>query len=489
MERVLSGLQPERYFYYFEEISRIPRSSYEEQAVSNYIVEFAKAHGLEYDQDADWNVIINKPATPGYENHKGIILQGHLDMVCVSEDGVQHDFRKDPIDLYVDGDWVKARGTTLGADNGTAIAMMLMLLEADDVEHPAIQCIFTTKEEIGLEGAAHLDPNKIQGDYLINLDGGTFTELLLSSAGTSNHLYHLNTERTAIEAAAEKQAIKITVSGLTGGHSGGLAHLCKPNAIKVLGDVLNELKEVTSYDLLDIRGGLKMNAIAIDAAAVVAVPKSAAEAVTTFAAQMDHTLKVEALGVDDGITLTAEPAAMPETAFSETAKEKLLAFLDLLFDGTYRFMTPEKQMAKTSCNIGILHEENGVLTADCLMRSNSEYEHKQLRRKADRVAKLIGIDHEVKNPSAAWEYDPASSLVKRLNEIYQEELGYIPEVKMTHGGMEPGVLTGLAASVGKKLEAMNMGVKCSGAHTTEEQMNIPSVAETWDWLKVLLRKL
>ena len=150
MERVLSGLQPERYFYYFEEISRIPRSSYEEQAVSNYIVEFAKAHGLEYSQDADWNVIINKPATPGYEDHRGIILQGHLDMVCVSAEGVQHDFQKDPIDLYIDGDWVKARGTTLGADNGTAIAMMLMLLEADDVEHPAIQCIFTTKEEIGL---------------------------------------------------------------------------------------------------------------------------------------------------------------------------------------------------------------------------------------------------------------------------------------------------------------------------------------------------
>ena len=152
-------------------------------------------------------------------------------------------------------------------------------------------------------------------------------------------------------------------------------------------------------------------------------------------------------------------------------------------------MTPEKQMAKTSCNIGVLHEEDGVLTADCLMRSNSEYEHKQLRRKADRIAKLVGIEHEVKNPSAAWEYDPTSSLVKRLNEIYQEELGYIPEVKMTHGGMEPGVLTGLAASVGKKIEAMNMGVECSGAHTIEEQMNIPSVAETWNWLKVLLRKL
>ena len=232
-----------------------------------------------------------------------------------------------------------------------------------------------------------------------------------------------------------------------------------------------------------------MNAIAIDAAAVVAVPKSAVEAVTAFAAQMDHTLKVEALGVEEGITLTAELTDMPETAFGENAKEKLLAFLDLLFDGTYRFMTPEKQMAKTSCNIGVLHEEEGVLTADCLMRSNSEYEHKQLRRKADRIAKLVGIEHEVKNPSAAWEYDPTSSLVKRLNEIYQEELGYIPEVKMTHGGMEPGVLTGLAASVGKKIEAMNMGVECSGAHTIEEQMNIPSVAETWNWLKVLLRKL
>ena len=336
-----------RWCWYFNELSKIPRPSRHEAAAAAWVKAFAESHKLEWWQDEWGNTIIYKEASPGREHEDSVMLQGHLDMVCVSAEGVQHDFQKDPIDLYIDGDWVKARGTTLGADNGTAIAMMLMLLEADDVEHPAIQCIFTTKEEIGLEGAAHLDPNKIQGDYLINLDGGTFTELLLSSAGTSNHLYHLNTERRTVADAADKQAVKLAVSGLTGGHSGGLAHLCKPNAIKVLGDVLNELEEVTAYDLLEIKGGLKMNAIAIDAAAVVAVPKSAVEAVTAFAAQMDHTLKVEALGVEEGITLTAELTDMPETAFGENAKEKLLAFLDLLFDGTYRFMTPEKQMAKT----------------------------------------------------------------------------------------------------------------------------------------------
>ena len=489
MERVLAGLKPEKYFYFFEEISRIPRSSYKEKAVSDYIVAFARERGLKVVQDEAWNVLISKPATPGYENHKGIMLQGHLDMVCVKDDGVEHNFDTDPLKLYVDGDWVKAEGTTLGADNGTAIAMMLMILDSDDVEHPNLQCIFTTGEEIGLEGASRLDPNLFEGSYLINMDGGGFEKLLLSSAGASNHIFTIDRELTAVEEAGEKKAYRLSLSGLTSGHSGGMAHRCMGNAIKIMGDVLNDLDKAAAFELADCVGGSKMNAIAKASRAVVIVRREDAKKAEALFEELAQTLKKEYCLTDPELSFAAEETEMPRECCSENAKEKILAFLDLLFDGTYKFMTEEKDMAKTSNNIGILSDIDGNVVADCLMRSNSDYQHEQLIRKTDRMAKLFGIGHEVKNHFPAWEYDPESGLVKQLNEIYRRELGYTPEVVMTHGGMEPGTIVGLAKSVGKKVEAMNMGVACQGAHTTAEKMNIPAVQKTFDWLKKLLVSL
>lgn len=489
MERVLSGLQPEKYFYYFEEISRIPRSSYKEKAVSDYIVDFARKRGLKVVQDDAWNVLISKPATPGYENRKGIMLQGHLDMVCVKDDGVEHDFDTDPLELYIDGDWVKAKGTTLGADNGTAVAMMLMILDSDDVEHPALQCIFTTGEEIGLEGASKLDPNLFEGDYLINMDGGGFEKLLLSSAGASNHIFRIDRELKAIDGAEDKAAYRLTLSGLTSGHSGGLAHKCMGNAIKIMGDVLNDLNTAVACELADYTGGSKMNAIAKTSQAVIVVAKADAEKTEALLAELGETLRKEYRLTDPELTFAAEQVPVPAQGYSEAAKEKVLAFIDLLFDGTYKFMTEEKDMAKTSNNIGILSNIDGKVVADCLMRSNSDYHHEQLLRKTDRIAKLLDIDHEVKNHFPAWEYDPESSLVQKLNAIYQKEMGYTPEVVMTHGGMEPGTIVGLAKGIGKKVEAMNMGVACEGAHTTAEKMNIPAVQKTFDWLKKILVSL
>lgn len=489
MQRVLSGLQPEKFFTYFEDISRIPRSSYEEKAVSDYVVAFAKEHNLEVYQDEVWNVIINKPATPGYEDRKGIILQGHLDMVCVADEGVVHDFSKDPIELMVDGEWVTANGTTLGADNGTAIAMMLMLLDEDTVPHPAIQCIFTTTEEIGMEGVAKLDGSKLQGSYLINLDGGGYRKLLLSSAGASNHLFKIERELHAVEDAENKQAYRITVGGMTSGHSGGMANKCMGNAIQILGSFLNVIADAVPMELANVVGGLKMNAIAKQAEAEIIVPADCTEKLETLLTELTETLRREYSLTDPNAFMKSEKIEMPAACCSTEAQEKILAFLDLLFDGTYRFMTPEKAMAKTSCNIGVLSNIGTQVVADCLMRSNSDFFHQELGRKTDRMAKLLGIEHVIKNDAPAWEYDPESSLVKLLMAFYQKELGETPEIVMTHGGMEPGSIIGLGKSVGKKIEAMNMGVKSEGAHTTAERMNIPAVAETYEWLKKILINL
>ena len=489
MERVLAGLQPEKYFYYFEEISRIPRSSYQEKAVSDYVVAFAKERGLRVVQDEAWNVLISKPATPGYEGRKGIMLQGHMDMVCVADEGVTHDFTRDPIELMIEEDWVTARGTTLGADNGTAVAMMLMLLDSDEVPHPAIQCIFTTGEEIGLEGCSRLDPKLFEGSYLINMDGGGFEKLLLSSAGASNHLFRIEKELHPLAETSAKTAFRLQVGGMNSGHSGSLIHRCMGNAIKILGDYLNDIQEALPMELADFTGGLKMNAIAKAAEAVIVIRREDQARLTEELAELQEVTRKEYAPIDPGAFFTWEEVSLPEACYSQAAQRKLLHFIDLLIDGTYKFMDESKSMARTSNNIGILSNVGSKVEGNCLMRSNSDYQHAELCRKTELMTKLLGVEHEIKNPFPAWEYDPESGLVKRLMALYEKELGYRPEVVMTHGGMEPGTIVGLARSVGKKVEAMNMGVKCEGAHTTAERMNIPAVEATWNWLKKILISL
>lgn len=489
MERILAGLKPEKFFTFFEDISRIPRSSYEEKTVSDYVVQFAKERNLEVYQDPVWNVVINKPATIGYENRKGIILQGHLDMVCVADEGVVHDFSKDPIELIEDGDWIKARGTTLGADNGTAVAMMLMLLDEDTVPHPAIQCIFTTTEEIGMEGVAKLNPKLLRGNYLINLDGGSCDKLLLSSAGASNHLFKINRELQPVNEPEKKQAYHITIAGLTGGHSGSLAHKCMGNAIQIMGSFLNVLADTLPIELVSVTGGLKMNAIAKAAEAVIVVNKEDNERAETVLKELSYVLHAEYGATDPNAFQKYEVVPVPAECCSSAAAKKILAFLDLLFDGTYRFMNSEKSMAKTSCNIGVLSNFGDQVVADCLMRSNSDFFHTELERKIHRLSMLLGVEHVKKNHAPAWEYDPESSLVKHIMALYEQERGIVPEVIMTHGGMEPGSIIGLGKSVGLKIEAMNMGVKSEGAHTTSEKMCISSVEETYEWLKKVLISL
>ena len=489
MKYILEGIEPQKYFQYFEEISRIPRSSCQEKAISDYVMNFADEHGLKAVQD-DWgNVVIWKGATPGFENRKTIMLQGHMDMVCVADEGVCHDFSKDPIELYVDGDWVKAKGTTLGADNGSAIAMMLMILDAEDVEHPAIQCIFTVQEEIGLLGASHLDGTLLEGSYLINLDGGGEENLLLSSAGASHQIYRMKKEMVPVESAEDKVAYDMILTGMTSGHSGGRIHECMGNAIKIMADILNDMDEEIGIEVSDYVGGLKMNAIAKTSEAIIVVKAGKTNQVDAFAKEMRENLRREYSDTDPDISFTLKQIPVPEMVYSKDTQKKILTFMDLMFDGTYKFMDKEKSMAKTSVNIGVLSNEGDELVGGALMRSNSNYLIKELERKAARLADCFGVQFDVLCRFGAWEYDAESSLVKQLTVLFEEHYGHAPEIMSTHGGMEPGVLIDQARSAGRKVEAMNMGVRSDGAHTTSEKMSITGVTEAYEWLKKILTGL
>lgn len=487
MEYILKDLEPKKCFFYFEEISRIPRSSYEEEAIAKYVMDFAAARGLKAYEDAVHNVYVSKPATPGYEGRKPVILQAHMDMVCVSDPGVVHDFSKDPIELVIDGDWIHANGTTLGADNGSGVAMMLALLDSDDAQHPAIQCIFTTAEEVGLVGAAKLEPEKFEADYLINLDGGNISRLLTTSAGGSVHIYTVDEEQSPLSAEGQC-ALKIDVGGLTSGHSGGMVHMGYANAIKLVGEMLASLAEVVDYRLSSFTGGVKMNAIAKEATATVVLAASDAEKATAHLTHAAECIKKEFARTDPGAEITVAETAVPATAMSPAAQQKLVGLIDLLFDGVYMFYNAEKTMAKTSCNIGILESVDGKTIGTCLMRSNSNYEHEELIRRAKRISSLLGVQHEVKDRSGAWEGD-GTPLIERVAELYEQEFGEKPTFTQTHGGVEIGTILNLGASVGRTMYAVNFGVTSEAVHTTKERMSITGMQQGFAWLKHVLANL
>lgn len=487
MEYILKDLEPKKCFHYFEEISRIPRSSFEEQKVAQYVMDFAAARNLKAYMDAAYNVYISKPATPGYEGRKPVMIQAHLDMVCVKDPGVEHDFTKDPIDLIIDGEWVTANGTTLGADNGSGVAMMLALLDSDNIPHPAIQCLFTTAEEVGLVGASQLEADKFEGDYLINLDGGNISKLLTASAGTSNHIYTIDEEQQPL-CPDGLTARAIAIDGLTSGHSGGMIHKGCANSIKLMGEILCEIANVADFRLCSFTGGVKMNAIAKEANAVIAYKAEDDSKVADCISRVSGCIKKEFSRTDPDMIISSAPVEIPAIAMSPAAQAKLIDFIDLLFDGAYMFYNEEKSMAKTSCNIGILESIDGKAIATCLMRSNSNYEMDQLIRKARAVSRLLGIQHQVKDRSAAWEGD-GTPLIARVAEMYEQEFGEKPAFTQAHGGVEIGTILGLAAAAGKTVHAVNFGATSEAVHTTRERLHIPSMQQGYAWLQHVLANL
>ncbi len=487
MDYVLKGLEPAKCFFFFEEISRIPRSSYEEQAIAQYVMDFAVARGLRAYEDAAHNVYVSKPATPGYEDHKGVILQAHMDMVCVSDPGVEHDFTKDPLELAVDGDWVYAKGTTLGADDGAGVAMMLAILDSDDVEHPALQCLFTTAEEVGLVGASKLEPERLEGEYLINLDGGSIDRLLTTSAGSSVHLYTVDEAREPLDPNGQA-ALEVSIHGLTSGHSGALAHKGYGNAIKLTAELLASLMEKVHCRLASFTGGLKMNAIPKEAKGVIVVAEGELEKALSLLADAGAAIRKEYHRTDPEMVVCISTTELPDTVFGADAQDKLVTLIDQLPDGVFLFYNDEKSMAKTSCNIGILESRDGRTVATCLMRSNSNYEHNEWMRRADRLAKLIGVRHQVLDPSYAWEGE-GTPLIERVAALHEAEFGTKPEFVQGHGGVEIGTILGLAARANKTMYAVNFGAATEDVHTTRERLSIKGMQSAFTWLKHVIRNL
>ena len=479
---VLENCEPKRVFHYFEEICKIPHGSGNTRQISDYLVQFAKNHDLKYIQDEMNNVVIYKPGTAGYENAPTVIVQGHMDMVCEKRPDVDHDFTKDGLNLSVEGDYVSANGTTLGGDDGIAVAYGLALLESDTIAHPPLEVFITVDEEIGLLGAVGFDCSVLKGRRFINLDSEAEGSLWISCAGGLSGISHIPVTR--LEAKGEKLTVKI--SGLMGGHSGAEIDKNRANANSLLGKFLHGLDAKAGYELISVQGGQKDNAITRESIAELLTVKENVEAVKEYAASMQTAWREEYTGTDEGITVTVtEDGEQDAKVLHPTSKEKVVFFLVNVPYGVQKMSGTIKGLVETSTNIGILKTSENEVLGSSSIRSSVETARDALSDKIEYLTEFLGGEYERQGVYPAWEYRKDSPLRDKMVEVYEEMYGQKPNVVAIHAGLECGLFY-------KKMEGLDcvsLGPDMKDIHTSEEVLSISSTERVWKYLVKVLGAL
>ena len=463
---------------FFEAINQIPRGSGNEKGVSDYIVSFAKERNLWVYQDSANNVIIKKGATKGYENAPTVVIQGHMDMVCVKNPDVVHDFLKDPIKMIYEGDYLRADGTTLGADDGIAVAMGMALLDSDDIPHPALEVVFTTDEEVGMLGASSLDMTLLDGRILLNVDSeeeGIFTVGCAGGRKTNSVVPVEYVEPKNQEFA------KITISGLKGGHSGIDIVRYRANANKLMARTLESLVENCNIEVAEISGGSKDNAIPSLSEAIVSC--SSIENLDVQCKLLQAEFLNEYYNIDDNITITVEKTEKTEV-FSDESTTRVLTVMNNIPDGI-QFMNLELDMPHTSNNLGVVStDENGVSMV-CAIRSDIPSKKIELYSKIESLTKLANGNTTFRGDYPAWEMKQDSPLRNLCERVYTEQYGEAPVVETVHAGLECGMF----ADKIEDLDAISFGPTMKNVHTTDEMLSISSTERTWELIVKILEKL
>lgn len=474
---VLAHLEPKRVFHYFEELAGIPHGSKNTKAVSDWCMAFAKARGLECWQDDANNVIIIGEAAPGYEAAAPIIIQGHLDMVCEKEPGCTKDMETEGLDLAVEGDHVFARGTTLGGDDGIAVAMALAILDDPDIPRPRLEVLLTTDEEIGMLGAAELNAAPLQGRQLLNIDSedeGVFT---VSCAGGSLTRCVLPAARASFDGTG----LKISVSGLAGGHSGVEIHKGRANADMLLGRLLRAAAAAAELRLVSVSGGLKDNAIpaAAEAVAVTADFAAAKAAAEKLAAELQQEYRT----ADPGLCVSVE-AVSAENPMDEASTRRVLTLLTCAPDGVQTMSPDIPGLVQTSLNLGVLTtEENEVCAAFCV-RSSVESQKEMLHDRLRCLAEELGGTVEISGNYPGWAYRADSPLRDRMVEVFREQYGREPKIEAIHAGVECGLLCGKLPG----LDCVSIGPDLTEIHTPREKMSVSSVQRVWAFVLEVLKR-
>lgn len=481
------NLQPEKVFYYFEEISKIPRGSGNTKEVSDYCVSFAKARGLYVRQDELNNVVIKKPATAGYEGKAGVIIQGHLDMVAEKDSDSNHDFMKDPIKLIVDGDFITADKTTLGADDGIAVAVGLALLDDDTVKHPELEVIFTIDEETGMDGAMGLDMSDINGKYMLNLDSEDDGIITVGCAGGKSAEVKFDTESGEVAGVI----YKLNVSGLKGGHSGAEIHNERANANILLARVLKYINDRIAIRITSMNGGSKDNVITKESSAIFVlhghedVEEKMAKLQVIFE-EIVTIIKNEFVVSDKDINITLSDGEYGIFhAASRKATDNILAFMNVVPFGPQYRVPGMNGLVETSLNMGILKTIDGVVDIHMSIRSSVKSRKNFIAEKIETLAKLTGGDYSSDGEYPEWAYKADSPLQQILCDVYKKKFDEELKIDVIHAGLECGYIL----EKKPELDVVSFGPQMYDIHTTDERVSISSVTKLYEFVKAILENI
>ena len=482
--RILANTEPVEVFRYFEDLTRIPRESGNEAAVCAYLVEFAKAHNLEYQTDEVHNIIMRKPAGKGFENHPGIVLQAHMDMVCEKNAGCEHDFETDPIQFVIEDDKIVAKETTLGADDGIGMAFAMAVLADDTKPYPPLEFVCTADEERGMTGVEAFDGSLIHGSILINLDSNDEGVFVVGCAGGPVVKVFLPIEKEA--APADAAFLTISVKGLLGGHSGEDIHRGRANSNKLLTRLLETLKENVDFALADFTGGLKYNAIPREAEAVIAVAAGDVAKVREIVAQHQEMASKEYWISDADIVISCAASEAAAQVLTKASRDSLVNYLYFTQSCIIR-MNPEfPDIVESSVNLGVVRLEDDQAVIQVMTRSSMKSMYEEMFNHIRRLTELFGGTYQVMSNCPEWEYDPHSGAKQAFEALYEEMYGKKPQFLILHAGLECGEL---GEKVPHKLDMISMGPDARNLHSPGESLGIISTQRAWKFFQEILFKL
>lgn len=477
--RKLVGVKPERVFYHFEEISKIPRESYHEKAISDYLVEFGKKLNLETYQDKYYNVVLRRKATPGYENTSGIVIQGHMDMVCEKENDSNHDFKKDPIDLIVDGNRLRANKTTLGGDNGIAIAMGMAILEDESIKCGTIELLATTSEEIDLNGALSLEPNVLKGKMLINIDSEDEGVITVGSAGGVEIDILLPIEK---ETLTDVNLYTLSLEKLQGGHSGVEINQKRGNANKILVEVLHNLKALTDYSLVEVFGGSKDNAIPRSGKVILASSKDIKDIISKVADEV----KVKYISFEPEMVFALEATTTKEVSvLSSKSLDSYIKTIEELPTGVNTWMKEYPEIVESSDNLAIVKTLDENINIIVSLRSSDPEVLKELKEKISNILKENNALFEFSAGYPEWKFRAESKLREKALEVYKKLYNEDMKVEVIHAGLECGAISQNYPDI----DFISVGPNLRDVHTPSEYLEIDSTERVYNYVVELINSL
>jgi len=483
MGTVLGNLQPKLVWQHFEEICKYPRPSKKEEKIAEYVLSVGKRLGLPTERDKFGNILIRKPATPGKENFKTVVLQGHIDMVCEKNRDVEHDFDNDPIYPYIDGEWVKAKGTTLGADNGIGVAAALSVLESKEIEHGPIEALFTLDEETGLTGASSLKKGWLKADILINMDSEEIGTLFIGCSGGKNTAARFKAKFE--KAPKNYSSFELKVAGLKGGHSGLEIHVGRGNAVKIVNRLIWEYSKENKIRLASINGGNKHNAIPREAFAVVAVPKKDEKKLKKFAASYNETVKAEFMAVEPDLVVSIEKHEMSSKFINEKVQRNLVNALYAVPHGVTKMSNDIPGLVETSNNLAVVETKEKNIDIVTSQRSSVASENVDITSMVTSVFLLAGAEVSYGDGYPGWKPDVSSDILKVFKSTFTRMYGKEPQVTAIHAGLECGIIK-------EKYPVMDMisfGPTMFGVHSPDERLKIDTVPEFWNQLVNSLKNI